>query len=132
MLKIVPLALGLLTVLSIVPNAQAYPLQQPTSQAQLSIIIGGQQPIYQKKPGYYGYSKYNYRAAELRRLELERERQRELAAERRRRQYYSHQRNNGHYNIGVYKAPVNDRDGYNNRGGYGNSGGYNNQGHHNH
>ncbi len=131
MLKIVPLALGLLTVLSIVPNAQAYPLQQPTTQAQLSIIIGGQQPIYQGNPGYRGSSRYNYRAAELRRLELER--QRELA-ERRRRQYYSHQQNNGRYNNGVYRAP-NDRDGYNNRGGYGNNGnngGYNNQGHHNH
>jgi hypothetical protein len=139
MLKIAPLALGLLTVLSIVPNAQAYPLQQPTSQPQLAIIVGGQHPIYQRQPGYHGYSKYNYRAAELRRLELERERQRELAAERRRRQYRSSHHNgyysnssynNGHYktgvyNAGVYRAPVNDRDGYNNRGGY------NNQGHHN-
>jgi hypothetical protein len=122
MLKIAPLALGLLTVLSIVPNAQAYPIQQPTNQAQLSIIIGGQQPIYQNRPGY----RYNYRIAELRRLELER--QRELA-ERRRRQY--HQQNNGRYNAGVYRAP-NDRDGYNNRGGYGNNSGYNNQGHHSH
>jgi hypothetical protein len=143
MLKIAPLALGLLTVLSIVPNAQAYPLQQPTSQPQLSIIIGGQQPIYQGQPGYHGHSKYNYRVAELRRLELERERQRELAAERRRRQYHSRHNtgyySNGHYNTGVYnagvyRAPVNDRDGYNNRGGYennANNGGYNNQDHHN-
>jgi hypothetical protein len=133
MLKIAPLAVGLLTVLSIVPNAQAFPLQQP-SQPQLAIVIGGQQPIYQGQPGYHGHSRYNYRAAELRRLELER--QRELAAERRRRQYYSHHRNNGYYNngqhntgvynAGVYRAPVNDRDGYNNRGGYDN-----NQNHHN-
>jgi hypothetical protein len=137
MLKIAPLALGLLTVLSIVPNAQAYPLQQPTSQPQLAIIIGGQQPIYQSKPIYRGPVQYNYRAAELRRLELERIRQRELAAHRRYRQahrsngYYS----NGHYhktevykpgvyNAGVYRAPVNDRDGYNNRDGYVNNGGY--------
>jgi hypothetical protein len=140
MLKIVPLALGLLTVLSIVPNAQAYPLQQPTSQPQLAIIIGGQQPIYQGQPEYHGHSQYNHRAAELRRLELERERQRELAAERRYRQshrnngYYSngHYRNTGVYNAGVYRAPVNDRDGYNNRGGYGNNGSYNNQGNHKH
>lgn len=128
MLKIAPLALGFLTVLSIVPNAQAFPLQQPISQPQLAIVIGGQQPIY------HGHSRYNYRAAELRRLELER--QRELAAERRRRQYYSHHHNNGYYNngryntgvynSGVYRAPVNDRDGYNNRGGYDN-----NQSHHN-
>jgi hypothetical protein len=142
MLKIAPLALGLLTVLSIVPNAQAYPLQQPTSQPQLAIIIGGQQPIYRGQPGYHRNSQYNYRAAELRRLEIE----------RRRRQYYSHRHhssynngsyNNGHYNTGVYnagvyRAPVNDRDGYNNRDGYGdrdgygNNGSYHNQGNHNH
>jgi hypothetical protein len=129
MLKIVPLAVGLLTVLSIVPNAQAFPLQQPISQPQLAIVIGSQQPTYQGKSGYYGHSRYNYRAAELRRLELER--QREIAAERRRHQYYSHHHNNGYYNnanynTGVYRAPVNDRDGYNNRGGYDN-----NQNHHN-
>ena len=67
MLKIVPLALGLLVVLSIVPNAQAYPLHQPTSQPQLAIIIGGQHPVYQKQPSYYGNSQYNHRTAELRR-----------------------------------------------------------------
>jgi hypothetical protein len=140
MLKIAPLALGLLTVLSIVPNAQAYPLTQPTSQPQLAIIVGGHQPVYQRQPNYHGYSHYNHRAAELRRLELLRERQRELAAERRRRQYHSHHNtgyySNGHYNTGVYnagvyRAPVNDRDGYNNRGGYSNNDSYNNQGHHN-
>jgi hypothetical protein len=118
MLKIAPLALGILTVLSIVPNAQAYPLTQPTSQPQLAIIIGGQQPVYQGQPNYHGYSQYNYR----------------------RRQYQSHRNtgyySNGHYNTGVYNAgvyrtPVNDRDGYNNRGGYSNNDSYNNQGHHN-
>ncbi len=122
MLKIAPLALGLLTILSIAPTAQAYPLQQPTSQPQLAIIIGGQQPVYRGQPSYRGHSQYNYRAAELRRLELARERQRELEAERRRRQYLSHHNtgnySNGHYNTGVYRAPVNDRDGYNNNNSY--------------
>jgi hypothetical protein len=137
MLKIAPLAIGLLSILSIVPNAQAYPLQQPAPQAQLSIVLGGQQPIYQGQPGYHQHSQYNHRAAELRRLELERERQRELASVRRYRQshqngYYSngHYHNTGVYSAGVYRAPVSDRDGYNNRDGYGNNG--NNQGHHNH
>jgi hypothetical protein len=146
MLKIAPLALGLLTVLSIVPNAQAYPLPQHSSQPQLAIIVGGQQPIYRGQPGYRN-SQYNHRAVELRRFEIEREHQRELAAERRRRQYYSRHRNHGSYNngqyntgvynAGIYRAPVNDRDGYNNRGGYEDrydnhgNGSYNNQGHHN-
>jgi hypothetical protein len=125
MLKIAPLALGLLTVLSIIPSAQAYPVQQPHNQSQFSITIGGQQPIYQNRSGY---SRYNYRIAELRRLELQRQRQRELAAERRYRQsrhnngYYSNDQYNRSevYNAGIYRAPVNDR------------GGYNNQDHHNH
>ena len=113
MLKIVPLALGLLTVLSIAPTAQAFPLHQP----QLSITIGGQQPIYRSQPRYQRNSRYNYRAAELRRLELERERQRELAAERRRRLYQS-RHNTGIYNTGIYRTPVSDRGGYNSQGHY--------------
>ncbi len=87
MLKLMPLALGLLTLISIAPSAEAAMVnanqsaQQPKADlhAQLIIKIGG-------SPSYDREAEYHHRME----LERERERERERAAARRRREYYSY------------------------------------------
>jgi hypothetical protein len=124
MLKMTSLAIGLLTVMAIAPNAQALNVNvnnQATQhsnknlQAQITVILGGQ-PEYHNNE-YHGNNNYEYRrrrAAELRRLELERQR----AEEKRRYEY----RNRSHH--GGYQQQVNNgHGGYNNdhHGRYNNS-----------
>jgi hypothetical protein len=117
MLKITSLAIGLLTVMAIAPNAQALNVNvnnqvaQPSNknlQAQITVILGGQ-------PTYHGDNQYEYRrqrAAKLRRIELER-----LRAEEKSRYEYRSYRNRSNY--GRYYQQVN-----NGHGGY-----YNNDNH---
>jgi hypothetical protein len=91
MLKLTPLALGILTVLSIAPmsaamttNNQLLRVQQPAADrhAQLIIKIGGGQPDYHRREDEY-----------RRQREFERIRELERDAERRRRhEYYSRRR----------------------------------------
>jgi hypothetical protein len=121
--QIAPFAIGLLTVVSIAPSSQAITaaaaqpqsMQQPSRDlhAQIQIIIGGGQPEY--RGGYY----YRREAERLRRLEIERERARVLAEERRRQEYYSRRhRSHGGYRVEVYESGDyrGGRDGY--HGGY--------------
>jgi hypothetical protein len=113
MLKLTSLAIGLLTLVTIAPNAQALTInanQQSLPgkdlQAQISVIIGGQ-------PSYHGNNGY-YRQREVERLRLERQR----AAERRRARYriYGNQNNHrGEYNNGRYDNNYGqNNNGYNN------------------
>jgi hypothetical protein len=123
MLKITSLAIGLLTVMVIAPNAQALNVNvnnqatQPSNknlQAQITVILGGQ-PTYHGNTEYRGSNQYEYhrqRAAELRRIKLER-----LRLEEKRRYEYRSHRNRSNY--GRYHQQVNN--GY---GGY-----YNNDNH---
>jgi hypothetical protein len=131
MLKMTSLAIGLLTVMAIAPNAQALTNanNQATQhsnknlQAQITVILGGQ-PEYRGNNEYHGNNNYEYRrqrAAELRRLELVRQR----AAEKRRYEYRSHRNRSNH---GRYEQQVNNGHGgyYNNdnHGRYNNSNEY--------
>jgi hypothetical protein len=103
MLKLTPLAIALLTVISIAPKSQALTttdrpasLQQPAGNLHAQVII---------KIGTQTESRHE-EIERYRRAELERERE---AAWRRRHRYYSHRHNNYEY-----RGESNNRGEYNN------------------
>jgi hypothetical protein len=103
MLKLTTLAIGLLTVISMAPSAQAYPVQGSTSdihrQGDLhpQIILNVNPEHRNVNPEYRREQEYHQRREADRRRQIELEREREfqarLAAERRRREYAQHRHN---------------------------------------
>jgi hypothetical protein len=99
MLKLTSLGIGLLTVISMVPAAQALPIQNSNSDLHRlegdlhSQIILNVNPQIRREQEYH----YRWEAARRRQLELEREReaQERLAAERRRHRQYAKHHSNG-------------------------------------
>ncbi|WP_373543034.1 hypothetical protein [Chamaesiphon sp.] len=106
MLKFAPLAIGLLTALSIAPtpaamaansHPQAVPQPAANRHAQLIIKIGGGG----------GHSDYRHRDGEYRRREWEIERARE--ADRRRHEYYARRRHERERRYEEYRSIRHDR-----------------------
>jgi hypothetical protein len=99
MLKLTSLALGLLTLISIVPSAQAFPVvigDTRNSQPEVKVIINPQVKTENRRDDYRTESRrdnnYNYR------LDAERRRQIEIAREREARERWeAKHRRHGYY-----------------------------------